>query len=82
MSSANVNVDANSLGARVTISLVVLGLMLEVLSDNMQGCNQTAPMTIEACVELCSSQGDSVVRVEGWACQCNTQGATHAKATP
>lgn len=66
----NINIDANSLGARITIALVVLGLVAEVLSDNVQGCNQTTPMTVEICVDLCASQGDEVKRVEGWACEC------------
>ena len=69
-STNNITLDANTLGARVTISLVVLGLMVEVLSDNLPNWNQAPAMTIEACVDLCTSQGQEVERVEAWACAC------------
>ncbi len=70
MSAPNVNIDANSVGARITIALVVLGLVLEVLSDNMLGCNQSAPIKQGDCVMLCASQNDLVERYEPWACVC------------
>lgn len=66
----NINLDANTLGARITIAIVILGLVLEVLSDNFTWQSQGIPMTIEACSNLCASQNEPVARVEAWACEC------------
>ncbi len=66
----NVGIDGNALGIRVTAALVVIGLVLEVLSDNFQGWNQGTPMTIEDCRAMCAEQGDAIARVEAFACQC------------
>jgi hypothetical protein len=70
MGATNLNIDANSLGARITIALVVLGLMVEVLSDNFDWKPQAEPMAISDCIDLCWGQGQDVERVEAWACQC------------
>ena len=64
----NLILTANSLGERIVISLAVLGLLVEMLSDNVQCSPQPEPMTIEACVDLCEPR--PVKRVEGWACEC------------
>jgi len=58
-------------GERLTIALVLLGFVIEMLSDNAFWSRST-PMTIEACVELCHSEMKPVHRVEAWACECGS----------
>ncbi len=69
MNTTNNVTISTPIGVRVTAALVVLGLVAEVLSDNIR-CNDATPMTVEICVALCESQGDEVERVEAWACSC------------
>ena len=62
--------DRASTGERITIALVVLGLVVEMLSDNFSWEYHPKPMETEDCVELCWSQGLLVQQFGFWDCVC------------
>ena len=57
-------------GERITIALVLVGFVVEMLSDNWQTKPQAQPMDIEVCRDLCWGQELPVKRIEAWACEC------------
>ena len=72
----NLNINAGSIGERIVMCLAILGLVVEMLSDNKCNAPQppAEPMTIEDCAQLCWTQGDTVHRIEGFACECHHVG--------
>ncbi len=66
----NLSVSAGSIGERIVLAVVVLGLVAEMLSDNW---NVPTPVTLQQCQEVCWAQETLVRRVEGYACECETR---------
>lgn len=66
---ATVHIGAST-GERITIALVFLGLMAEVLSDNVSCQPQPQPITMDGCQAFCQAQGELVERYESYACAC------------
>jgi hypothetical protein len=65
-----VNISAGSIGERIVLAIVVLGMVAELLSDNWE---HRPAMTIDECAQLCWSQDTPVHKVEAFACICLTQ---------
>ncbi len=64
----NINLTANSVAERVVVAVAVLGMVLQLVGDEI-GCRPKAqPMSLETCLVVCGDR--DIKRLEGWVCEC------------
>ena len=65
----NVNLTAKSVGERVVLAVAVMGLVLQMVGDEIGCTPKPEPMTIEKCHQVCGEY--LIERMDGWTCACH-----------